>query len=190
MPGVTPTDRPSPILLGDTGIDRTSAACVLRELPDRSLDASAGANSAPADYPIPDPRFIRLTDWTPTARTQPRSGGGQPVDGGTIFFETGDELGALEGPNEFMEDLQSNPQLGLHLGDAEPFTEPRVVLWMHASESVLRTVSINGAQTPSMIIEPEQIAPAKEFAFPENEVDHDIPSALLVWTLWTNPLCQ
>jgi hypothetical protein len=185
MPGATTNDRPSPNP-GETGINGTSAACVIRELSDRSPEASGGANFAPADSPLPDNLwFIRLADWTPASRTQPRSGGGQPADGGTIFFE---------GADQFAEQFQSDPRLGLYSGEAEPFSEQRIILWMRAGDDALRAVTLNGdSSRNSTKIQPARIESSTGSDLQDSaelrQTALNTASPLLVWTLWTNPLC-
>jgi hypothetical protein len=153
---------------------------------------AVGANCAPANSPPDNLWFIRLADWSPTSRTQPRSGGSQPADGETIFLERVDE---------FVEEFQANPRLGLQSLDFYPENPRRVVLWIRAGESALRAISIdNACSAKSTKLTPEKIESAEEFAFyqdsqvSQNLCEHpqvstaDAGSPLAVWTLWTNPL--
>jgi hypothetical protein len=133
-----------------------------------------------------------LVDWPPSSRTQSRSGGSQPADGGTIFSE---------GVDEFAAKFHSNPRLGLEVGDAEPQSQPRVALWMRSGNPTLRVAMMDGkAGQERLKIEPEKIEPAEaadDMNFqghqqvPESErIALDTACPLLVWTLWTNPLSR
>ena len=121
---------------------------------------------------------------------QPPSGGSQAANGGTIFFEEGDDFAAK---------FRSNPRLGMEPGDEEPQREQRVVLWMRSGNPTLRATTIggkSGQKAPK--IEPEKIAPADdadELNFPDRQqvleferIALDTACPLLVWTLWTNSL--
>jgi hypothetical protein len=181
----TTTDRPF-LIAGESGTDRELAASAIREFSDRPLEALVDVNCAATSTPPPDNRwFVRLADWPPSSRTQSRSGGSQPADGGTIYFE-------FEGVEEFAAEFQSDSRLGLQSSDAGPEGEQQVVLWMRSGDPTLRAASIDGA-SPQKVrkIEPEKIKPIEELDFQGyQEIAQDTACPLLVWTLWTNPLSQ
>jgi hypothetical protein len=190
------TDRPF-LIAGESGIDEELAACALREFSDCPPKVLAGANcAATLPSPLDNLWFVRLADWPPSSRTQSRSGGSQPAEGGTIFSE---------GVDEFAAKFHSNSRLGLKLDDAEPQNEPRIALWMRSGNPTLRAATIDGkadgkAAQKGLKIEPEKIEPAKEAdelnfpgrqQVPESErIALDTACPLFVWTLWTNPLSR
>jgi hypothetical protein len=185
MLSTTTTDRPF-LIAGESRTDRELAACAIREFCDRPPKALVDVNCAATIPPPPDSRwFIRLADWPPSSRTQPRSEDGQTADGGTIYFE-------FEGVEEFAAEFQSDSRLGLQSSDAGPERKQQVVLWMRSGDPTLRAASIDGASPQkSRKIEPEKIEPIEELDFQGyQEITQDTACPLLVWTLWTNPLSQ
>jgi hypothetical protein len=166
MLSTTTTDRPF-LIAGESGTDVEWAECTLREFSDRPPEALADVNCAATIPPPPDNRwFVRLAAWPPSSRTQPRSGGSQLADGGTIYFE---------GVEEFAAEC-----------------EQQVVLWMRSGDPTLRAASIDGAPPQKGTkIKPEKIKPIEELDFQGyQEIAQDTACPLLVWTLWTNPLSQ
>jgi hypothetical protein len=192
MPRATTTDRPF-LIPGESGTDEALAPCPIRGFSDRPFVEFAGANCSANNPPPPDDLWhIRLADWLPASDAQPRSGGIQPADGGTIFFESVDEFSA---------ELQFDARRGLQPIKPKPETGQRVVLWMRNGDPELRAVTIGGrspARGTKLI--PEKIESAAEFAFHEGfqiprnlrerpqVFEAEAASPLAVWNLWANPL--
>ncbi len=153
------------------------------------------ANGAAATPPPPDgSAAIRSGDTHLPHWTQSRPDGTQSPDGGTIFFEGADDLAA---------ELQSAGLPDPQNSDWECEEGPRVVLWMRAGDPTLRTTTIRGVATDKST-EPvsEQIKTADEVEIALQEgfhVSRGNPERrrlsavaarpLMVWTVWTNPLC-
>ncbi len=188
----TTTDRPF-LIAGESRMGGNLAASAVHEFSDRPPMAFVGAKSVPAN-PLPpdDLWYVRLADWLPAPQTQPRCGGSQPADGGTIFFEDVDEFAA---------EFRADAGLGLQTIDPEPESEQRVVLWMREGDTTLRAVTIGGSSpAKSTKRNPEWIESSQEFEIPEEfqtsqTVREHIPvskaeaaSPLVVWMLWANPL--
>ncbi len=192
MPGATTIDRPF-LIPGESGTNRASAPRAIRGFSDRPLVEFAGAHGSANNPPPPDDLwYVRLADWLPAPDAQPRSGGIQSADAGTIFFEAVDE---------FAEELQSDAQLGLQPIEPNPETEQRVVLWMRDGDSALRAVTIGASsRARSTKLIPEEIESAPEFALHQHSQlplnfcedpqvrDSGTAAPLAVWTLWTHPL--
>jgi Sigma-54 interaction domain len=198
MPSGTTTDRP---FLTESGMGGELADSAIHEFSDRPPKVFVGANCAPASSPPPDNLwFIRLSDWLPASQTQPRSGGSQLAEGGTIFFE---------GIEDFAAEFQSHPPLGLEKSETQPKDEQRVILWSRTDDpSALRAVTIGGiSQTKGTKLVCGEIEAAEEPAFemslgasreipehplvlPDDVLPENVACSLLVWTLWTNPQYQ
>jgi Sigma-54 interaction domain len=190
MPCGTTTDRPY-LTPGESGMGGELAASAIHEFSHRPPEGHVGANCAATSSSPPDNLwFVRLADWTTASRTKPRSGGSQPADGGTIFFEEVEEFAA---------EFQSDTRLGLQSSGAEPERERQVVLWMRSGDPTLRAATIGGTSPQKATkIKPEKIEPIEELDFegyqefpePTRPTAQDTACPLLVWTLWTNPLSQ
>jgi hypothetical protein len=198
MPSGTTTDRP---FLTESGMGGELAASAIHEFSDRPPKVFVGARCAPANSPPPDNLwFIRLPDWLPASQTQPRCGGSQLAEGGTIFFE-GIEFEEVE---DFAPEFQSNPLFELEKSETQPKDEQRVILWSRADDrSTLRAVTIGGvSQTKGSKRVSDEIEAAGEPAFAIGfEASRKLPQhsealpenaacPLEVWTLWTNPQYQ
>ena len=177
------------------------AASPIHEFSDRPPNLFAGANYAPTNSPPPvNLWFNRLSDWLPASQTQPRSGGSQLAEGGTIFFQ---------GNEDFAAEFQSNPLVELEKSETQPKDEQRVILWSRFDDrSTLRAVTIGGAsQTKATKLVCGEIEAAEEPAYemscapsreipehprvlPDNVVPDNVARPLQVWTLWTNPQYQ
>lgn len=153
------------------------------------------ANGAAATPPPPDgSAAIRSADTQPAHWTQSRSGGSQSAEGGTIFFEGDDDLAA---------ELQSGRLPDPQDSDWEYDEGPRVVLWMRADDPTLRKTTIREVATDkSTKAVSEQIKTANEVEIALQEGFHvsrgnpevsrlsrAVARPLLVWTVWSNPLC-
>lgn len=192
MPGATTTNRPF-LIPGESGTNGASAPCAIPNFSDRPLVEFAGLHSSANNPPPPDDLwYVRLADWLPAPDAQPRSGGFQSADAGTIFFEAADEFAA---------ELQSDAQLGLQPIEPKSETGRRVVLWMRDGDSVLRALSIDEAcpaKNAKLLL--ETIDSAGEFRpYEGSQLSQSVPEqppvskanvacSLKVWTLWTNPL--
>lgn len=172
-------------------------ASAVHEFSDRPPMAFGGAKSVLAN-PLPpdDLWYIRLADWLPAPQTQPRCGGNQPADGGTIFFEDADFVDV----DEFAAEFRADAKLGLQTIDPEPQSEQRVVLWMRDGETMLRAVTLGGnSPAKSTKRVPESIESSQEFKFRQGfqtsqTIREPFPvskaeaaSPLAVWMLWANP---
>lgn len=166
---------------------------------DRPPMAFGGTNRVLAN-PLPpdDLWYVRLADWLPAPKTQPRCGASRPADGGTIFF---DDLN-FESLDAFAAELQSDARLGLPAIDPEPRSEQRVVLWMREGDTTLRAV-VRGENSPAKntTLIPEWVGSPEEFPLPKgflsarelrerSDASEAAASPLAVWTLWTSPLHQ
>jgi hypothetical protein len=169
------------------------AASAVHEFSDRPPMAFVGAKSVPAN-PLPpdDLWYVRLADWLPAPQTQPRCGGSQQADGGTIFFEDVDAFAA---------EFRADAGLGLQTIDPEPESEQRVVLWMRDGDTTLRAVTIGGSspakgtkRIPEWIESPEEFELHEGFQTSQTVREHipvykaEAASPLSVWMLWANPL--
>lgn len=193
MPSSTTTDRPFLIACESRMVGHLAASAV-HEFSDRPPMAFVGTKSVPAN-PLPpdDLWYVRLADWLPAPQTQPRCGGSQQADGGTIFFEDVDD---------FAEEFRADAGLGLQTIDPEPQGEQRVVLWMRDGDTALRAATI-GENSPAKrtTLISEWVGSPEEFALSEgfltaqelrerSDASEAAASPLAVWTLWTSPLHQ
>jgi hypothetical protein len=171
MHGATTIDRPF-LISGEGGTSGPLASGGFREFSDRPPKVFTGTS-----HPPDNPWFVRLADW-PSAQTQPRLGDSHSADGGTIL---------LKAIDEFAEEFQCDPELGLESIDFEPESGPPVVLWVRDGDSTLRSVTIGEDR-----LNARRRAEIIEFPSGENSEHSPITEAavarpLKVWTLWTNP---
>lgn len=150
------------------------------------------ANGATAPPPPDSPPAIRSADGRRAYQTEPRLGGHSSAEGGTIFFDGTGDLAT--------ESLFETKNIS---GAFD--RERRVVLWMRAGDPTLRAVTIDGtsADTDEQLAREEsgdtsEIDIALQEGFHVSRGKPEPPRRsmtgtirpLMVWTVWTNPLCE
>lgn len=180
---------------GESRAGKESFVACLRNFFYRPPKALLCANGAAAAPPPPNSPAIRSADTQPAHRTQSRSGGNHSADGGTFFFEAVDDLAA---------GLQSDRLHSPQNSDWKCEEATRVVLWMRAGDPALRTTTIRGVagdKSTRGVREEIETTDEIEIALQEGfhvsrgperrpQLSEVAARPLMVWTVWTNPLCK